>query len=114
MTRKPAFFLLKFCTLVFLSFLIFPNIGLADDDCASARAKWEQLFNDLRTKLQEFSALQQTPVERLNQRPVLDRSESRTIAKQVSEALQTKEEELNNKRKECRNLINAENLAFIS
>lgn len=113
MTQKPAFFLLKFCTLVLIILFVSPGVGFADDsECSASKAKWEQIFNDIRSKLQEFSTLQQTPVERLVQRPILDRAEARTIAKQVSEALQAKEEELNNKRKECRNLINAENQAF--
>jgi hypothetical protein len=81
-------------------------------DCSAARTKWEQLFNEVKTKLQEFTMIQQTPVERVVQKPIIDRSEIKTIAKQVSEAVQAKEDLLSAKRKECRNLMNAETQAF--
>jgi hypothetical protein len=85
---------------------------LSQEDCASSKAKWEQLFQDLRGKLQEFATIQQTPVERIIQRPLVERVEGKTIARQVSEGLQAKEDLLNTKRQECRNVMNLENQAF--
>jgi PBP1b-binding outer membrane lipoprotein LpoB len=85
---------------------------LSEDDCASSRAKWEQVFQDLRGKLQEFVTIQQTPVERVIQRPLVERVEGKSIARQVSEGLQAKEDLLNTKRQECRNMMNLENQAF--
>jgi len=84
----------------------------ADYRCAVAKEKWEQIFQDLKDKLQNYATIQQTSVERIVQRPIIDRNSDKTIAKQVSDALQVKEEMLNARRKECRNLLNLENQAF--
>lgn len=84
----------------------------AQEDCASSRAKWEQVFQDLRGKLQDFAAIQQTPVERIIQRPLVERVEGKTIARQVAEGLQAKEDLLSAKRQECRKVMNLENQAF--
>ncbi len=96
-----------------LSILLLPSGALSQDSqCNEAKTKWEQLNTELHSKLQDFGSIQQTSVERLNQKPVLDRSDSRTIARQVSDSLQIKEEKLDSLRKECRNLMNLENQAF--
>lgn len=102
------------CVALLAAFLV---LGLcapcwSQDDCASSRAKWEQVFQDLRNKLQEFVTIQQTPVERVIQRPLVERVEGKSIARQVSEGLQAKEDLLNTKRQECRNMMNLENQAF--
>jgi PBP1b-binding outer membrane lipoprotein LpoB len=81
-------------------------------ECAAVKGKWEQAFNDLRTRFQEFTTIQQTPVDGLTQKPIAERTDGKTIARLVSEALQAKEEMLNAKRKDCRNLMNSENQAF--
>lgn len=85
---------------------------LGQDDCASSRAKWEQASQDLRGRLQDFISIQQTPVERIIQKPLVERVESKSIARQVSEGLQAKEDLLNAKRQECRTVMNHENQAF--
>lgn len=93
----------------------FSAVYAADDAelrCAVAKEKWEQIVQELKDNLKNFAAVQQTPVERLVQRPIVERSSGKTIAKQVSEALQVKEDMLNAKRKDCRNLMNLENQAF--
>lgn len=87
----------------------------AEDDegsCATTRNRWEQAVQDLKDKLAGFNAIQQTRVERLIQRPVINNSGGKTIARQIAEALQVKEDLLNAKRTECRNLLNSENQAF--
>jgi PBP1b-binding outer membrane lipoprotein LpoB len=94
-------------TFIFVSFASCQEL-----ECSAAKGKWEQAFNDLRTKLQDFTTIQQTPVDHLTQKPILERNEGKTIARMVSEALQVKEEMLNAKRKDCRNLMNSENQAF--
>ena len=83
-----------------------------DGDCSSAQKRWEQLFQELRDKIQDYSTIQQTSLERLTQRPIVDRTERKTIARQVSEAIQIKEEILNGKRKECRSVLDLEERAF--
>jgi len=93
--------------------LLGPSVSYSQDsECASARAKWEQIFENLRAKLQEVSNIQQTPVERIIGRPIIERTGEKTIARQVADALQVKEDLLNNKRKECRTLMNFEAQAF--
>jgi hypothetical protein len=101
-----------FSVLLLLSFTAVCVAEDADSHCAVAKEKWEQIVQQLKENLKNYAAVQQTPVERIIQRPVVERSSGKTIAKQVSEALQVKDEMLNAKRKECRNLINLENQAF--
>ena len=84
----------------------------ADLRCTVAKEKWEQIVQQLKEKLNNYATIQQTPVERILQRPVLDRTSNKTIAKQIAEALQVKEDMLNATRKECRNIMNLENQAF--
>jgi PBP1b-binding outer membrane lipoprotein LpoB len=95
-------------------FLAFVSAGacFGQDDCASSRAKWEQVSQDLRGRLQDFISVQQTPVERIIQKPLVERVEGKSIARQVSEGLQAKEDLLNAKRQECRTVMTLENQAF--
>ena len=89
--------------------------GFSDDRdgrCIAAKQRWEQILQDLKEKLQSYTYVQQTPVERIVQRPILDAGANKTIAKQISDALQAKEEILSAKRKECRNLLNIESQVF--
>ena len=89
--------------------------GSSDDSdarCTAAKGRWEQIFQDLKDKLQSYTAIQQTPVDRILNRPLLDTSENKSIAKQISDALAAKEEILNAKKKECRNLLTVENQVF--
>ena len=81
-------------------------------DCSSAQMRWEQVFQELRDRIQDYSTIEQTSLERLTQHPIVDRTEGKTIARQISEAIQVKEEILNGKRKECRNLLDREQQAF--
>jgi len=74
--------------------------------------RWEKLFQELRDRIQDYSTIQQASLERLSQRPIVDRTEGKTIARQISEAIQVKEEMLNGKRKECKNLMELEEQAF--
>jgi len=98
--------------LVLLLMTLPAGICSAQDDCSSPRAKWDQIFQDLKNKLQDFITVQQTPVERLTQRPVLERVEGKSIARQVADALQVKEDLLNAKRQECRRVMNLEHQVF--
>ncbi len=109
--RRHSGLFLLFFTLVFS--LVLTNGLLAQDStCDTARSKWEQAFTDLRNRLQDFNTVQQTPVDKLTHRPVLDKSDGKTIARQVAEALAAKEDLLNGKRKECHSLMNVEAQAF--
>jgi len=83
-----------------------------DGDCSSVQMRWEQLFQELRDRIQDYSTIQQTSLERLTQRPIVDRTEGKTIARQISEAIQIKEEMLNGKRKECRSVLDLEERTF--
>jgi hypothetical protein len=104
----PLMPVLSFILVVALS----PPCFSQDGDCSSAQIRWEQLFQELRDKIQDYSTIQQTSLERLTQRPIVDRTERKTIARQVSEAIQIKEEILNGKRKECRSVLDLEERAF--
>ncbi|MBI4962878.1 MAG: hypothetical protein HY913_06360 [Desulfomonile tiedjei] len=95
--------------------LMWNSPGWPDDSdarCTAANRRWEQILQDLKDKLHTYASIQQTPVDRVIQRPILDTRENKTIAKQISDALETKEELLNAKRKECRNLLNLESQVY--
>lgn len=109
--RRHSGLFLLFFTLVF-SLVFTTRLFAQDTDCDAARAKWEQSFSDLRNRLQDFNTIQQTPVDKLTHRPVLDKTNAKTIARQVAEALAAKEELLNSKRKECHSVMNMEAQTF--
>jgi hypothetical protein len=69
-------------------------------------------LQDLKEKLDDFEAIRRTPVERLIKRPLVEAGVDKSIARQVSEALQMKEDMLNEKRKECLNILNLEEQTF--
>ncbi len=80
--------------------------------CGELRGKWEQLVRDLQDSLNGYSALQKAPLEKITRKPLVDYSEGKTIARQISEAIREKEKQLSAKRKECRNILNLEDKAF--
>jgi hypothetical protein len=83
-----------------------------ESDCATVWQKWESVVRDLSAKVNEFSALQDTPVERITQRPILAGSGDKTLARRIAEALQVKDEILKAKRTECQALLGLEEQAF--
>lgn len=100
---------------VLLVSIVLPGKGFSQDidpQCRASRDKWEQAYQDLKDKLSSFLAIQQLPVERVAQRPLVSSSSGGTIASQIAEALQAKENVLDSKRKECQNLLNLENQLF--
>ncbi len=109
---KRAGSILVFCLLLILCD---KNSALAQNrepDCEQLKGQWEQLYQDMKDRLDGFSSLEQTPIERIIKRPIVNPSSSETIAAQISHALQVKEDLLISKRKELRNLINVENKVF--
>jgi hypothetical protein len=83
-----------------------------DAACAAAIDRWGKIYQQLEQKLNDFSAIQQTRAERIVQHPVYEAGSGKTIAKQISDALQAKEDMLNGKRQECRELIDLEQRTF--
>ncbi len=83
-----------------------------DPACAAHMAKWEQIMQDLQEKFNAYATIQHTPSERIVQRPLVEAGQGKTIAKQISEALQAKDDLLSSKRKECRNVLDLESQAF--
>ncbi len=83
-----------------------------DTQCLPLKSKWEQSFQEIKDRLDRFSALEQTPVEKITNKPLVSPAKDRTIALQVSEALTYKEDLLREIRKETRNLLAAENRNF--
>jgi len=84
----------------------------SESQCAELRSRWERLVQDLKNNLSSYLALQKAPLEQVTNRPLVDHSEGKTIATQISEAIQAKEKLLSAKRKECRNILNVEDKAF--
>ncbi len=83
-----------------------------DSDCAQLKDRWEQLYSEMKEKVDGFGAVEQTPIEQIIKRPLVDPNEHKTIAAQISEALKVKEDLLAGQRKELRNLLNTENKVF--
>lgn len=83
-----------------------------DPHCVPSKTKWEQSYQDIKERLDKFAALEQTPVEKITNKPLVSAIKGKTIASQVSEALTEKEEMLKVIRKETRNLLGAENKFF--
>ena len=81
--------------------------------CAELRSGWEKLVQNLKDNLDKYSAIQKAPLEQITQRPLVDYSEGKTIARQISEAILEKERLLSAMRKECRNVLNREHKAFM-
>ena len=81
-------------------------------DCSAAVGRWKAVADELQEKLKEFNSIKGTPVENIIKRPLVDRGSGHTISKQIAQALQVKEDLLNEKRKECRNLLAREEKAF--
>lgn len=91
------------------------NSALAQNretDCEQVKGQWEQLYQEMKDKLDGFTSLEQTPIERIIKKPIVNPGSSETIAAQISHALQVKEDLLISKRKELRNLINVETKLF--
>lgn len=113
-TFRDQRIVIMFC--VFSLGLLGP-VGLAwcqdvDSQCLACKDKWEQIHQDFKDKLNGFTAIQQLSVEKITQRPLVTNSSDKSMARQISEALQTRDDLLNAKRSECRNLMNLENQAF--
>ncbi|MBI5570777.1 MAG: hypothetical protein HY914_12595 [Desulfomonile tiedjei] len=108
-------FLMVLAGMFIATLLIVSAPGRSDaqeSDCAAVWQKWESVVRDLSAKVNEFSALQDTPVERITQRPILNGSADKTLARRIAEALQVKEEILKAKRTECQALLGLEEQAF--
>jgi hypothetical protein len=66
----------------------------------------------LKDKIQEISAVQQTSAARLADPALIESSTSKTIAKQIGDALQVKENILSRKKRECKEVMNQEEQLF--
>ncbi|MGC8603665.1 MAG: hypothetical protein ACP5VS_08265 [Desulfomonilaceae bacterium] len=103
--------------IVFLFILLIgaERFGLAqgsDSDCSQLKDQWERLYTEMKEKVDGFYTVEQTPIEQIIKRPLIDPNEHKTIAAQVSEALQIKDNLLAGQRKELRNIMNNENKIF--
>jgi len=81
-------------------------------DCGASQSNWERLIQELKQKVDDFEGIKKTPVEKITKKPLVDSHSDKTIARQIGEALQAKEEQLNSRRKECLGLLNQEEQAF--
>ena len=83
-----------------------------DPQCMPLKSRWEQAYQEIKDRLDKFNALEQTPVEKITNKPLVSATKGKTIAAQVSEGLAEKEELLKSIRKETRNLMGSENKLF--
>jgi len=115
LTRSVFRRLSRFVALVML-FLLIPVAQVSaqevDPQCMPLKSKWEQAYQEIKDRLDKFNALEQTPVEKITNKPLVSAGKGKTIASQVAEGLAEKEEILKSIRKETRNLLGAENKFF--
>lgn len=76
--------------------------------CEGLKTKWEGVVQDLSTKLQEYEEIHRCPLEKVVNRPLVDFSSGKSIAKQISEAIQAKESLLSANRKLCQDILRTE------
>jgi hypothetical protein len=107
-----VFFVLAVSLVTFLGMSTMCRAQDGEASCLAAKEHWEKVLQELKDKVNDYATVYQTPVERITQRPIIEKTEGKTIARQISEALQVKEDLLNAKRKECRGLLEAETQAF--
>ena len=104
-------------TLIAVSLMIFGiNVQVsaqaAGSDCSQLKTQWEEMYQELKNKADAFAAVEQLPIERIIKKPIVNPNESKTIAAQVSSALQLKEDLLTAQRTEIRSLISSETRIF--
>jgi len=116
-SSRQMLYLLK--RLIFLTFVLTILSGAnpvlcdeKDQQCMALKDKWERLHHELKEKLQGFVSIQQLPVDRIIQRPLVSNDQAKTIARQIGDALQVKEDMLSEKRRDCVKLIDEENQLF--
>jgi hypothetical protein len=80
--------------------------------CSEAIEQWEDVAQILENKIRQFDSIKRTPAARIIGKAVVKRRSTKTIAMQVSEALQAKEAVLDKKRDECRTVLGKEEQAF--
>ncbi len=84
----------------------------AESRCDAVQEKWERVIQDLAGTLHQYEEIQRTPLQKILGREIVDFSTGKTIAKQIADAIQVKEELLSAKRKQCQDLLNVEKRVF--
>ncbi|MEW6350737.1 MAG: hypothetical protein AB1646_16875 [Thermodesulfobacteriota bacterium] len=80
--------------------------------CESIVSKWEQVYQEMKTRLGDLKALEQTPVSRFTDGPLVHAGSDKPIAAQISAAMDAKEAALDARRKECRYVMELEETLF--
>jgi hypothetical protein len=80
--------------------------------CESIVSKWEQVYNEMKTKLTDLKSLENAPVSRFIDRPLVETRSDKPIAAQISEGVDAKEAALEARRKECRYVMDLERTLF--
>ncbi len=100
---------------VFLLLMVLPGPAtqpVIAADCSAIETEWSEVIERLRQELAEFKKVEDTHVEKIIGRPLVNIKASATIAEQVAEGLKVKEGILSEKRKICRKLLNREEQLF--
>ncbi len=80
--------------------------------CESIVSKWEQVYREMKTKLGDLQSLEQAPVSRFIEGPLVVERSDKPIAAQISAAVEAKEAALEARRKECRYVMELEGTLF--
>jgi hypothetical protein len=111
--RSPSFALVLGLSMVLALLTTCLSVAQASESsCASAVERWTRTSQQLEEKINELARIQQTPVERIVQRPLLEGAPGKTMAQRISDALQVKEDLLNTKRRECNEILTLEGQIF--
>ena len=116
MNREASGILLVFISMLAISILPLSCESARGQEsertCGNVIEQWEDVKQVLENKLRQFNSLKRTPAERIIGKPVVKRRSAKTIAMQVSEALQAKEAVLEKKRDECKAILGKEEQVF--
>ncbi len=83
-----------------------------ESGCDASRVRWEDTVKDLKSRISEYKAIKETPLNRVTGHALVSKDADKSIARQIEEAIQEKEELLSKKRRECYKALTQENEAF--
>jgi hypothetical protein len=111
--RRPSLALSLGISMVLVLATCAPGMAQSSgSSCASAVERWTRITQQLEEKINELNKIQQVPVERIVQRPLLEGPPGKTMAQRISDALQVKDDLINVKRRECHDVLALEGQLF--
>jgi hypothetical protein len=80
--------------------------------CDKARSTWEQTVERVKQGLKRYESVRATSLKKIAGRPLVRRDSAKTIAQQIAEVVEAKEQLLAEERGRCMSLLSLEQEAF--